>query len=326
MEFVAAGGVLGAYIAVMSMSGTLPGHWQQLVGGPNRVASLFSGDAQTLAEANDKRFAPFHFGQFEDESKVANRIRALSQPGKPAATYVLTDNQVIYILLDQKPPYHANAYNSSPIYEQEKVRRWLIRNTPKFVVIDPAKLTFDTFPTIIRVPIYFNHVIEHFVPLETVGALKILRRRKRDEPIAVAFWRETIGPTLDFGHFPRASSASALPRCGEDAQCQGFLKITVENVARDEKRLTIPFKANGQDFSATLAIVPGWHTYYLSLDRIWFWDVLKRHGIETSVVSGKLPSGLAVGIPPPSRRTRGPVLGHELINCDGLEVIPALVL
>ena len=296
MEFVAAGGVLGAYIAIMAMSGTLPGHWQQVIEGPNRVATFFTGDALRIAEANDKRFASFHFERFEDEVRVAKRIRALSPPGKPATSYVLTDNQVIYILLDQKPPFHSNAYNSSPVYEQEKVRQWLVRNKPKYTVLDPTKLAFDTFSTIVRVPVYFNHVIENYVPLETVGTLELLRRRRPGEPIAAVFWRDKLGSTIAFGHFPRASTAARLDRCMPGETCQNFLKISIPDTRQDRRILSVPFKAGGLDFTATFVAVSGSNFYYLSLDRIWFWDVLNRNGNTAQVDIANLPPGTTTEI------------------------------
>ena len=296
IETAAAGGVLGAYIAIVTMSGALPGHWHQLKGGPERLFKYLTDDSMPFDDANANRFAPFHFVRFKDEVKSVDRIRALSPPQKPANTFVLTDNQVIYILLGQMPPYHSNNYNSSPIYEQRKVLDWLVRNTPEFVVFDPTKLVFDTFQAIVRAPLTFNHVVEHYVPLETVGALEILRRRAPGEAIATAFWHEILGNSLAFGHFPRASSAMGLSECAQGADCQDFLKISVAKERAGSERLTIPFKAGGLDFTATLVAVPGTGTYYLSLDRLWFWDVLNRNRIAARVDVAKLPPGVATEI------------------------------
>lgn len=289
-----AGGLLGAYIAVLSMTGALSGQWQHLKTGPERLFSFLTSDPVRAEAANDRRFAPARFARFKDEVRIAARIRALSTADNPAATFMLTDNQAVYILLGQHPPYHANAYNSSPIYEQRKVLRWLRQNRPPFAILDPAKLTFDAFQTAIRVPLYYNYVIEHYVPQETVGALALLRRRLPDEPLATAFWRATLGSTLDFGHFPRASSARRLPPCTAGAACQNFLKLSIENQSGGGGRLRVPFDAGGFDFTVTFNTVPGSGAYFLSLDRIWFWDILNRHGMAVKVELEKLPAGVSV--------------------------------
>ena len=294
VETATAGGVLGAYIAIVTMSGALPGHWYQLKDGPERLLGFFMDDSMPFDEANAKQFAPFHFTRFKDEVKVSERIQVLSLPGETARMYVLTDNQVIYILLGQKPPYHSNMYNSSPIYEQKKVLQWLVENTPTYVVFDPGKLIFDTFQAIVRTPLYVNHVIENYTPLETVGTLEILRRRRAGEPVATKFWREKIGATLAFGHFPRASTASKLPDCALETECQDFLKITVPKGTFNGKTLAIPFKAGGLDFEATFVVVKEVETYYLSLTRMWFWDVLNRSEITTRIENKRLPKGIDV--------------------------------
>lgn len=303
LETATAGAVLGAYLAVVVMSGALPGHWYQLKNGPERLLGFFMDDSIPFVEANAKRFSPFHFARYKDENKVVERIRALSPPGETARTYVLTDNQVIYILLKQNPPYHSNIYNSSPLYEQKKVLQWLIQNTPKFVVLDPTKLIFDTFQAIIRTPVYFNHIIEHYAPLETVGSLEILRRRQPGEPVSTKFWRDKVSATLAFGHFPRVSSATKFPNCGLEAACQDFLKITVADNRFNGKTLSIPFKVDELDFNATFIAVDGLKTYYLSLNRIWFWDVLKRSGVTPRVEIKQLQAGISAKI---EHRAAGP--------------------
>ena len=296
IETAAAGGVLGAYVAVVLMSGALPGHWQKLVGGPERVWNYLLDDSLPFDEANAMRFAPAHFARFKDEIAVADRIRSLSPSEKPARTFMLTDNQVIYILLGHKPPYHSNIYNSSPLYEQRKVLAWLKDYKPQFAVLDPKKLMFDTFQVMIRTPLTFNHVIEHYVPLETIGVLELMRRRKPDEPVAAAFWRDKLGSSIAFGHFPRASTADRLSQCTHDAVCQNFLKISIPDSRHDRQKLTIPFKASGLDFAATFIAVSGSSPYFLSLDRVWFWDVLNRNGSAAQIGTEKLPTGVKVEI------------------------------
>lgn len=294
LETAAAGALLGAYIATLSLTGVLTGQWEHLKTGPARLYAFLASDPVRVAAANDQRFAPARFVRFKDETRLAARLRTLSAAGEPAAVFVLTDNQALYILLEQHPPYHANAYNSSPLYEQRKVLQWLTDHTPRFAVLDRTKLTFDAFQTAIRVPLYYNYVIEHYVPQETVGALELLRQRQPDEPVATAFWRATLGDTLDFGHFPRASSARRLPPCTARAACQNFLKITIENPPDRAGRLHIPFNADGFDFAVAFNTVPGSRTYFLSLDRIWFWKLLNRHGKAAKVALAKLPPGVSV--------------------------------
>ena len=78
--------------------------------------------------------------------------------------------------------------------------------------------------------------------------------------------------------------------------CQNFLKISIPDSRHDRQKLTIPFKASGLDFAATFIAVSGSSPYFLSLDRVWFWDVLNRNGSAAQIGTEKLPTGVKVEI------------------------------
>jgi hypothetical protein len=239
---------------------------------------------------------------------VVARIRALRQNGPAPEAFPLTDDPIVYILTGQAPVFHANLYNASPIYEQQRVVHWLIGRKVPYVVFDPASLEWDQFQSLVRSPLVFEAVIEHYVPLERVGRFELLRLRGAGETLPVAYWREKLGPAVYLGHLPRLSSFSRFDPCREGGAtgCVNFLEIRLAPSVARAARIAVPIEAGGLQFETTFEAVPGENTYRIFLERLWPWKAGKSSGTPPRVMEEKLPGGIAVQMI--SRSARGDIL------------------
>ena len=178
-----------------------------------------------------------------------------------------------YILLDGSV-YHANVYNASPIYEQRRIADWLNSREVPYVVFDPSNLTFDGFAKAVRAPLVFARVVQDYVPAGREGRYEITRRRRPEEPLALEYWRDQLGPSVYLGHLPRLSTWGALGQClGRGVPCQEVAEVTFTTSALT--RVTLPVEVQGLRYKVRFDAVPGVTRYYVSLDRIWFWSAAR---------------------------------------------------
>jgi hypothetical protein len=237
-----------------------------------------------LNPKDDLRYALNRFVRFENENAVMSALRARSPDGQMPSFYAIGDAPLIYLLAGQKPPYHTNDYNASPIAEQRLVVEWLRRTRPEYAVWRSSDLTFDGFQRVVRDPLMYAEVIDTFVPLQEVGAYSLMRRRGADEPIAWDWWRERLKPEVDFGYLLRASKPDKP--CGPEAgeACGQFLEVSVAETVQPGTPLVIPVEAAGRTFSIRFVVDSGSRYYRIPLHRVWFWNLAQRHGLSRRVV------------------------------------------
>ena len=166
-------------------------------------------------------------------------------------------------------------YNASPIYEQERMVRWLAEEKPEFVLFDPNSLSFDYVPSDVRIPLVYIAVIENYVPCDAVGRFQVLRRRRFDEPIAMSYWRDRLGAVTDFGRLLELSSFNKLTACTQQdaSSCVDFLEVDVPKSLSASSQITVPFEIAGQLFGVQFEPHPGRTQYHLMLSRFWPWEV-----------------------------------------------------
>jgi hypothetical protein len=190
--------------------------------------------------------------------------------------FTLTDDPVLYILTDQPSMWMVNLYNGSPAYEQARMVSWLQTHKPRFCVLDTDRLMWDGFQQVVRAPIVFNEVIDTYVPADIVGRLDVLRRRQPGEPLALDFWRDRLGTDVNIGRLASISSYVNSLDC--ETECGDVLRV--EMAEGGSGSVTIPFTVSDSSFSVTFARVPSERVYHVLLDRIWFWNVAKRAGLD----------------------------------------------
>jgi hypothetical protein len=258
------------------------------------IQIIASGES-LLEKANASYFAPEHFDGFPEERAVVARIRAVASGEVAPEVFVLTDDPIVYILSGQRAPvFHANMYNASPIYEQERVIKWIDATKPAFVVFEPGALNFDEFQKVVRLPLVFNAVVESYVPQEAVGRFEILRRRQLGEPIAMAYWRDKLGAETKFGHLGQLSSFEQFGACEplSSAFCVDFLQVRLSTSPAPPRSVDVPMQIAGLQFEIVLDTIPEKHEYQLRLDRFWPWHAATVAGFSRGVVQNKLQSGV----------------------------------
>jgi hypothetical protein len=244
---------------------------------PGDLAVLRS-DRSTLQAIEDDYYE--NESRYPRYTAVIRRLKQLrgAQAGEEPHVYVLGDDSLIYIALRQRPPYYITVYNESPYDAQRRIVDWIETNRPEFVVWRAAAREFDDVPHLVRAPLVFDDVIEHYEPLETVGEFEILRRRASGRPFNLDFWRSLLGSSLDLKALPSISPLAKASTCHEEPGCVEVLKVAIADPHAGQT-VTLPISAGGQEFRLSLDQRAGVSTYYVNLHWIWFWGQLKRIGV-----------------------------------------------
>jgi hypothetical protein len=300
IEYIGLGAAAGCYVAVTINTGGAVSFLNTLQRAP---ASLVDG-VQVMLSGEDliktARAQAFHADRFQDhgDAKTVLAELAAQTPGDALPTFfVLGDSPFFYVLAKRLPPYHVNDYNAAPLIEQTKVAAYIERERPQYVIWDPATLTMDSIQNTVRNPTIYNTVIESYIPKLTVDKYEVLSRRATNAPIAMGYWRDKIGSRAKLGTIPRQSSFERFEPCeNADQECREFLRLEVTDWKSVGQTLVVPLSSGGHSFEIELQLLQPEPVYHVSLNRLWFWDVAKRHGGNPRISYGKLPSGVKASI------------------------------
>jgi hypothetical protein len=271
----------------------LPG-WvfnEVVAAGPAKVSGALQvvfRERQETARVNDTLYSRPHFASLDDQTAVVDNLTGACglQPGENV--YVLGDDSYFYIFLNQAPPYGSNDYNDTPIYEQQKILDWLHRKDPRFVIwgTDPAVQSFDFVPHVVRLPLIYKYVVDHYRFLRAVGSYHILVKRAESELPDVAYWRRMLGARLDLGHIPGRARLSEYAACaGELAGCDTVMMVRYPRPRRVPRgKLEVTVESSGNDaFRIELDVAPGEREYVINLNRVWFWGLVAGAGPRVTV-------------------------------------------
>jgi hypothetical protein len=292
---VVLGFFLGAGVAAFVLNGGTTVLAHRLLDAPHRLASGWATlrDTAALQEVNGTAFAESRFVWFTEERALAQKLQTLSG-GRSPEVFALSDVPALYVLLG-RVVYHANLYNASPIYEQRRIVDWLSSAEVPWVVFDPAQLSFDGFAKAVRSPLVFAQVVRDYVPEGREGRFEIARRRRPQEPIALDYWRDKLGPSVNLGHLPRWSSVARLRPCVEPgAPCQEVAAIALDS--RAPAAVSVPFEIQGRRYRVFFEAVPGVTRYYVSLERIWFWNAARAAGAPARVATERMPPSVVAAV------------------------------
>jgi hypothetical protein len=245
-------------------------------------------DSSRMQLANSRRFSRERFQGFPQQQQLIDVLRADS--GGPISVFALTDNATLYVMTGQPPVWVGNMYNTSPVYEQRQMVAWLDRDRPTYVVFDPQALRFDDVPTAVRVPLVVAAVAERYVPHRRVGRIEVARRRRADEPVALAYWREMLGASTDLGHIPALVDVGSRPAC-ERPPCEHYLQVTVDGPMASAARASLSIEAGGLAFEITFAVTDDNGRYIVPLSHLWMWRVASAMGAEP-MVSRPMDAGM----------------------------------
>jgi hypothetical protein len=277
---------------------------------PHRIEDtwrMLRRERSVFAAANAAQYAPGRFALLPDHLEANAWLRA-NREDRGEEIFSLTDDPVLYILSGESPVYQANLYNASPIYEQQRMVRWLKSENPEFLSLDASNVSFDALPLAVRCPLIFEYVIGRYVPAHVVGSIEILRRRRPEEVIPLPYWRDKLGSTHDLGHLPEVSSFGRFSPCPSrgKSECVDFLEVHLTGQGEGTQNLVIPMEVEGLPFAIRMQTKPSQGIYYILLDRIWFWKIAREYSGEAKIVTDKLPPGVEVRIV--SKQDRSDVL------------------
>ena len=255
--------------------------------GPN--LAILRDETKKIEKRQARYFALESFSLYPDVEKFSEFYWNYRQANPQGLFYVLGDDSYLYIVTGQKPPYCLTFYDESDIEYQKIVVRWLTENRVDLVVWDPMNKDFDGVPNIVRDPIVFSYVIEHYVPYEQVGHFEILKRSDSESTIDLDYWLKTLGNSIDLGHIPRQSTVYSLP---DQDQGHALLEIDIDHSQKERQRHLF-LESDGQSMRVDFVQHPNTQRYYIYLERIWFWHCLKRYRVGPNL-AGELDPDLHI--------------------------------
>jgi hypothetical protein len=257
---------------------------------PRRIANTLNvllHRRQQLDEEVAATYSRPHFAAFAPEGEVVDHlVRDLGR--KPTdAVYVLGDAPIFYVLLEQAAPYINNAYNDSPISEQEKIVDWFRRVKPRFVVWSTDVLAYDEVPHAVRLPLIYAYVVDHYKFEKAIGAYHVLVERAPGDSADPEYWKSVLGDRVDLGYVPRLAKASDYAACGADmSSCEPMMVVRFAGpVGRRKTSMTIA--ADTGIWRVDLQVTPEHREYLVNLDRLWFWDRTKKVPVRMWAADGR---------------------------------------
>ncbi len=271
---------LAALIGVFA--GLTFGYFQQTRAVSNVFAAAFAAPGHALdslrlpgryaevSQAERARFSPTRFDTWTD-ARIAENLQALRNGDPNRRFAVLGDSPMLYVLLQQLPPYHVELYDASRIEEQEVYVDELRKLDPEFIVFrrDQAQ---DEVPMEVRSPLIFDYIVRNYVPRRRGDVWDILARRG-EAPIAVDFWRTRLG-ALNLGAVPRHSRADSAPACTGGPDCHLYAMLRGHTDSEHERVWLRVTGADGQAFAAAVDVWSHDDSYPVRLDRLWFWPLV----------------------------------------------------
>ena len=238
---------------------------------------------EAVRRANDLRFAPERFASYRQERELIEGIRERWHTSGPLSVFMLSDAPIAYLMTGQRPVWFSNMYNTSPVYEQERMSEWLAKTPPSYVAFDPGFLEFDRVPTAVRVPIVVKAVIDGYVPAGRTGHFEVLRRRRKGESVPLGYWRQQLGNSINLGHLLESIDSSTYGPCQDGRPCEHYLAVTVEPTSNPQPTAALEIEVGGSPFEIRFALSPGKTDYIVPLSRLWVWHAAKAAGASVEI-------------------------------------------
>jgi hypothetical protein len=256
--------------------------YTDLSGGFHQVSENVRTLAARRSEFQNVNASRYSREHFEDMPELTRVVTALSDLGlsEGQKVYVLGDDPLFYVLLNQDVPYQIDNYSCSPIQEQQKVLQWLHRNSPRFVIWNPSRSDFDYVPHVVRLPLVYDYIVEHFVFTQKVGEFAILRQKTATEQIDSSYWASQLGASVQLGHIPALTHLGDYPECnGTGAGCGDFLVLRLPSqYTLSGSNIAVQMQGSDESFTTSLDTVPDTVEYVIRLDRLWFWNAHFKNG------------------------------------------------
>ena len=235
---------------------------------------LFATDSNLIKELNDSQYSQEKFTSFKNELNLVYFLKAKINENEKV--YVLNDNSILYVLLDQKPPYNINLYNASAVYSQKQNVNWLKNNDPKFIIWDKTKKNFDLIPNIVRSPIIYEYIVKNYSFYKSVAGFDLLIKNLDVSSMDKEYWKNNFTKKINLGFIPGASNIKKDKECFKYSnKCRPVLSIkTTKSVKTQDINLTLHF--DDQIVEILLEVKSDYFNYDILVDRLLFWWLLDK--------------------------------------------------
>jgi hypothetical protein len=270
---VATGALLGTLIVQAQAAGSLSIWRHQTAEGPSHLVGLLGAVTWNRDETSLYRVT-ISRGQmtaYPEEVAAADAVTELVGDGR---LFVLGDAQFLYPLTEQPPYWVTSMWEASPLADQRRVVRQFEADPPDVVVVDRRDLAFDGVPSVIRVPLLYDWVIERYELHSSTGPYDLLTPAESSKQIDWAYWRATLGDAVDLGRLPAAATADRsscdLGSSATSDRCLASLTLDVKPV-REVTVRSLSMKGSSGLYTIAFAQWPGDEVLRVPLGRLWFW-------------------------------------------------------
>lgn len=278
---VLTGAFFGAVLTSLQYNGGLESYLGGVAGSPIRAADslTYLGRPDAIAFAKAETYALRRYENLPD-IRYADELETVSR-GKHPSFAVLGDAQILYMWFKQRPPYHVNLYDGSPLRSQRKVIEKLESERPSYMVWKQENVGIDGVPYTVRDPLVYAYAIQHYGPsrpdwrrckdpLGYCTGADILKRRPANTRASIDFWTWRLGHKVDLGFVP---SYAKRPQDCQGSDCTTYAVIRGKATKNGEV-VKIEATGRGGHYAANLQTRPDTPSYTVRLDRLWFWPLL----------------------------------------------------
>lgn len=195
--------------------------------------------------------------------------------------YSFSDNQVLYILANNRPFFNNNIYNQSPIDDQNTTIRQLEMRKTSLVVIDADQLTFDLVPNYLRLPLLFSYIIHNYSYVYRYENLFVFQRSSNQDKNNLIALRELYGNNIDLKYFPTYSKLQNRIDCVFD--CEKFIQIKIPKENVGKSNVEISFEIDKLTYTLQFKALPFKDTYYINVKNIWFIDLALKNNLKIDI-------------------------------------------
>jgi hypothetical protein len=226
---------------------------------------------QSFRELNQKSYRalnkfPPNLGAYHDEKIL---IETLRNKYKNPTFYTLPDNPILYLIADNKPPYHINGFNLSPIFEQYKIINNLKKNQVQFIIIEPNKNYIDGFSYTVRLPLVYKYVAENYIFDFETSRFMVFRLKKSSEGSNLNEWVKALSKSMDFGFLLSHAKNPDQDDINCISNCEDYLKVSLPK--NHKERVNLTFLSLDGEFNISFITQPEKNVYWLKLNNLWFY-------------------------------------------------------
>lgn len=259
------------------------------------VGIAFSKGLEVSPEQRDSYYAVDRYKDIEpDTQALIDFLKSKNFPPLSQNFFVFGDDSYLYPMLHARPCPYISSFDASNVWAQNDVIACLQNTNPRYIVWNTSNFSFDAVPTIVRVPLTLNYIVEHYVPEQSFGHFEILKPRA-GEPFNWAFWSEKLGTSVNLGAVPNLSmgcpAKSAKPSTGRERE---FLRLPDARVNGEPVNLVVSIADKSFNVSYNPVLFPQKKSDDIALSRLWFWDVAQQENLPRRVELKGNPKALRV--------------------------------